>query len=235
MRILICDDDRDIAKKLQKILQCFFQKNSLKIPEIVIFNNGEDLLADSETKDIVFLDVEMPGVSGIYVGNRLKQENPNIIIFIVTSYSEYLDEAMRFHVFRYLTKPLDKHRIFRNMKDALEIYNTTIIKVPIETRDGVYVTSASDIIFVESHGHTVTVHTLQKDYNSVHNIKYWIEQLNMPCFFNSHRSFVVNLKYVSDFDHTLIHLHNNAFEAYLTRRKYTQFKDAYLLYLESTR
>ena len=215
MRILICDDDRDIATQLQKILQCFFQKNSLKIPEIVIFNNGEDLLADSETKDIVFLDVEMPGVSGIYVGNRLKQENPNIIIFIVTSYSEYLDEAMRFHVFRYLTKPLDKHRIFRNMKD--------------------YVTSASDIIFVESHGHTVTVHTLQKDYNSVHNIKYWIEQLNMPCFFNSHRSFVVNLKYVSDFDHTLIHLHNNAFEAYLTRRKYTQFKDAYLLYLESTR
>ncbi len=60
MRILICDDDRDIATQLQKILQCFFQKNSLKIPEIVIFNNGEDLLADSETKDIVFLDVECP-------------------------------------------------------------------------------------------------------------------------------------------------------------------------------
>ena len=235
MRILICDDDTLIIEQLKKYIESYFESNHLKCPELVSFTSGEALLTDKGEKDIVFLDIEMPGMNGIYVGNELKKANRNVIVFVVTSYSEYLDEAMRFHVFRYLTKPLDKHRIFRNMKDALEIYNTTIIKVPIETRDGVYVTSASDIIFVESHGHTVTVHTLQKDYNSVHNIKYWIEQLNMPCFFNSHRSFVVNLKYVSDFDHTLIHLHNNAFEAYLTRRKYTQFKDAYLLYLESTR
>ena len=235
MRILICDDDTLIIEQLKKYIESYFESNHLKCPELVSFTSGEALLTDKGEKDIVFLDIEMPGMNGIYVGNELKKANRNVIVFVVTSYSEYLDEAMRFHVFRYLTKPLDKHRIFRNMKDALEIYNTTIIKVPIETRDGVYVTSASDIIFVESHGHTVTVHTLQKDYNSVHNIKYWIEQLNMPCFFNSHRSFVVNLKYVSDFDHTLIHLHNNAFEAYLTRRKYTQFKDAYLLYLDSTR
>jgi two-component system LytT family response regulator len=43
------------------------------------------------------------------------------------------------------------------------------------------------------------------------------------------------MKYVSDFDHFLIHLYDNQFEAYLTRRKYTQFKEAYLLYLESVR
>ena len=235
MKFAIIDDEKKATDLIETYITEFVTENHFEIQTRVFHNPVEFLESYTKDYDLVFLDVEMPGVSGIYVGNRLKQENPNIIIFIVTSYSEYLDEAMRFHVFRYLTKPLDKHRIFRNMKDALEIYNTTIIKVPIETRDGVYVTSASDIIFVESHGHTVTVHTLQKDYNSVHNIKYWIEQLNMPCFFNSHRSFVVNLKYVSDFDHTLIHLHNNAFEAYLTRRKYTQFKDAYLLYLESTR
>lgn len=235
MRILICDDDRETTAQLKEILHCFFQNNSLKIPEIAIYNNGEDLLNDSEAKDIVFLDVEMPGISGIYAGRKLKQDNPNIIIFIITSYSEYLDEAMRFHVFRYLSKPLDKSRIFRNMKDALDIYNTSVIKIPIETKDGVSVVSAADIIYVEAHSHKVTVHTSKKDYDSIHNIKYWTDKLSMPCFFNSHRSFIVNLKYVSDFDHTLIHLHNNMFEAYLTRRKYTQFKDSYLLYLESTR
>lgn len=235
MRILICDDDMEMAKQLEKILQCFFQKNSLKVPEIIIYDNGEDLLKDSDTKDIVFLDIEMPGISGIYVGNELKKKNENIIIFIVTSYAEYLDEAMRFHVFRYLSKPLDKLRIFRNMKDALELYNTSIAKIPIETRDGVFVVPATDIIFIEAHSHKVTVHTLKQDYKSVHNMKYWMEQLDMPCFFSSHRSFLVNLKHVSNFDHSLIHLYNNQFEAYLTRRKYTQFKDAYLLYLESTR
>lgn len=235
MRILICDDDIDTAKQLEKILQIFFKNNSLKIPDITIYHNGADLLSDTGTKDIVFLDIEMPGVNGIYVGNELKKANDNIIIFIVTSYAEYLDEAMRFHVFRYLSKPLDEQRIFRNLKDALELYNSSVTKIPIETKDGVFVVTANDIIFVEAHSHKVTVHTRQRDYASIHSIKYWLEKLNIPCFFCSHRSFIVNLEHISDFDHSLIHLYNNRYEAYLTRRKYTQFKNAYLLYLESTR
>lgn len=134
MRILICDDDLEIAEQLNDTLNLFFQNNSLKLPEIVIYDNGEDLLADSMDKDIVFLDIEMPGLNGIYVGNELKNKNPNIIIFIVTSYSEYLDDAMRFHVFRYLSKPVDPNRLFRNLKDAIELYNTTVTKIPIETK-----------------------------------------------------------------------------------------------------
>lgn len=128
MRILICDDDLELSQQLEKILISFFQKNSLKYPEIVIYNNGTDLLQDFQSKDIVFLDIEMPGMNGIYIGNELKRQNNNAIIFVVTSYSQYLDEAMRFHVFRYLSKPLDKQRIFRNMKDALALYNNSILK-----------------------------------------------------------------------------------------------------------
>ena len=52
----------------------------------------------------------MPGMNGIYVGNELKKSNPAVIIFIVTSYSEYLDEARRSHVSRYLSKPLEQQR-----------------------------------------------------------------------------------------------------------------------------
>lgn len=59
----------------------------------------------------------MQGVNGIYVGSELKKQNENTIIFIVTSYMEYLDDAMRFQVFRYLSKPLDSQRFFRNMDD----------------------------------------------------------------------------------------------------------------------
>lgn len=235
MRILICDDDKSITIQLEKILKDFFQNNSLKQPDTIIYNCGEDLLLDTGEKDIVFLDVEMPGISGIFAGNELKKQNDKIIIFIITSFSEYLDDAMRFHVFRYLSKPLDKQRIFRNMKDALELYNTTCRKIPIETRDGVFTISTSDIILIEVSLHKVTVHTVKKDFISIHNIQYWKDTLNMPCFFSPHRSFIVNFDHICDFNHSLIHLYNNNFTAYLTRRKYKEFKDAYLMYLESTR
>lgn len=62
---------------------------------------------------------------------------------------------------------------------------------------------------------------------------YWQKTLDMPCFFQTHRSFIVNLKHVTDFDHTTISLCQNQFLAYLTRRKYSSFKATYLMYLES--
>lgn len=235
MRILICDDDILILERLQKYINDFFRNNNLKCPEILSFDSGEALLADKGAKDIVFLDVEMPGVSGIYTGNELKKQNPNAIIFIVTSYMEYLDEAMRFQVFRYLSKPIDKQRLFRNLKDALHLHFTLVRKIPIETKDGVHSTLSTDIIFVEAKERKVIIHTLDSNYESVHNIQYWVEQLSDHCFFQSHRSFIVNMKYVDNFDHTLIHLCEQKFRAYLTRRKYTQFKNAYLHFIECSR
>lgn len=235
MRILICDDDLIIIEQLEQCLKDFFSNRKLKSPDITIYQNGEALLSDTGSKDMVFLDIKMPGVNGIFVGRELKKHNKNIIIFIVTSYTEYLDEAMRFHVFRYLFKPLDKQRLFRNMKDALRLYNTSGAKIPIETRHGCYTAAISDIVAVEACQHKVTVHTVEQDYESIHNMQYWIDTLDMHCFFLTHRSFLVNLGHVSDFDHSLVHLNNRTIKAYLARRKYSQFKEAYLLYLESMR
>lgn len=235
MRILICDDDVIAINELREFINYFFKHNHLKCPEIVSYSSGESLLADKGEKDILFLDIEMPGMNGIYVGNELKRKNRNIIIFIVTSYSEYLDDAMRFHVFRYLSKPLDKQRFYRNMQDAIDLYNTLTIKLPIETKQGVYTVPTSFIITVEAQGRKVILHTTMRDFESIHNMQYWLELLPKNCFFQTHRSYIINFEHITDFDHTLIHLADNHFSAYLTRRKYSAFKEAYLLYLESTR
>lgn len=235
MRILICDDDPLIIEQLQTYIVFWFESNHLKCPELVSFTSGEALLTDRGKKDLVFLDIEMPGMNGIYIGNELKRTNKNVIIFVVTSYSEYLDEAMRFHVFRYLSKPLDRQRFFRNMRDALVIYNRITTKIPVETRQGVFAFPSSQIIAVEAQGRKVIVHTIQQDFDSIHTMNYWLDQLPANCFFQTHRSFIVNFEHVTDFDHSTIHLANQSMTAYLTRRKYNAFKNAYLLYLESMR
>lgn len=235
MRIAICDDDILIIEQLKRYIRTFFESKNIKCPEIISFSSGESLLASKEDKDILFLDIEMPGINGIYVEKELKKANDRIIIFIVTSYPEYLDEAMRFHVFRYLSKPLDKQRFFRNMKDAVDLYNTITVKVPIETKQGVHTLLASSIIMIEAQGRNVIVHTTLHDFESVHNMQYWLELLPKNCFFQTHRSFIVNFEHISDFDHSLVHLADNQFRAYLTKRKYSAFKNAYLLFLESMR
>src|SRR5699024_12023355 len=61
--------------------------------------------------------------------------------------------------------------------------------------------------------------TLARDYESVSSITEWAQRLPENCFFQSHRSFIVNFEHVSDFDHTLIHLCSRQYSEYLTRRK----------------
>lgn len=234
MRILICDDDDYIVEQLQKYIQEFFHRNHYASPEIAAFHDGESLLKDKGEKDMVFLDVEMKGLSGIYVGNKLKQENERILIFIVTSFMEYLDDAMRCRVFRYLTKPLDKERLFRNLKDAIRIYNSATYKIPIETKEGVHTINTSELIFVESISHKIILHTTFGDFESIHPLKYWLDTLPTQCFFQTHKSFLVNFKHVTDFDHSVVHLYNARFTAYLTKRKYNRFKDAFLLYMDNS-
>lgn len=235
MRILICDDDALMVEQLQKYIQKYFEHHRLKCPELVSYSNGESLLADKGDKDILFLDIEMRGMNGIYVGNELKKTNKNTIIFVVSSYFEYLDDAMRFHVFRYLSKPLDKQRFFRNMKDAIDLYNTMTSKVPIETKQGIHTLPSSDIITVEAQGRKVIIHTTSQDFESIHTMQYWADTLPKNCFFQTHRSFIVNFEHIASFDHTLVHMTDNQFHAYLTKRKYSAFKEAYLFYIESKR
>lgn len=235
MKIVCCDDDINIGNQLKEYLQLYFESITAPFPEFCFFNSGEDLLKCADEIDIAFLDVEMPGLNGIQLGEELKRRYPNIIIFIVTSYPDYLDDAMRFQVFRYLSKPIDKNRLFRNMKDALFKYSTLSRKIQIETKNQVTMVYTRDIVLVEAKERKVFVHTKDKIYESIQKMDFWIEKLPSNSFFQSHRSYIVNLRFVSHFDNTLIHLCNDRFTAYLTRRKYVSFKNAYIMYLESLR
>ena len=120
MRILLCDDDVTVIDELQRYLQDFFDGHQVSPPAYAAYTDGESLLSqETGGGDIAFLDVKMLGINGIDVGAALKKRNPNVKIFIVTAYMDYLDEAMKFQVFRYLTKPINKERLFRNMQERI--------------------------------------------------------------------------------------------------------------------
>lgn len=237
MRILFCDDNEDILIILKKYVTEFFHNIGGAQPEYATYNSGDALLESECRADIAFLDVEMPGLSGIHIGAKLKNFNPRIKIFIVTAFPDYLDEAMRFQVFRYLSKPIDKNRLFRNLKDAVYLYNMETKEYPVVTINGIMLCKSEEIVCVEAIDRKVMVHTTDTVLKSVENLDYWKEVLSLPCFFVPHRSFIINMRFVNSVGKDMIVLKygNQRKDVFLTRRKYTQFKDTYLLYLESTK
>lgn len=237
MRIIFCDDDPMVIEQLLSYVSEFFAQLGGKKVEFAYYSSGDALLNAKVRADIAFLDVEMPGVSGIHVGAKLKELNPNIKIFIVTSYPDYLDEAMRFQVFRYLSKPIDKNRLFRNLKDAVYQYNMESREFPIITNEGVFVRRAEEIICVEATQRKVLVHTIDGALQSTQNMEYWRQTLALPCFYMTHRSYVVNLHFVNSIrkDTILLKYRGREMIAYLTKRMYVAFKDTYLWYMESVK
>lgn len=237
MRIIFCDDDPVILEQIQKYVKEFFAGLGYTELEFSAYYSGDEMIRKEFRADIAFLDVEMPGVSGIHIGAKLKERNPRIKIFIVTAYPDYLDEAMRFQVFRYLSKPIDKARLFRNLKDAMYSYNIETCEFPITTTYGVFIRKAEEIICVEVVGRKTVIHTTSEDLMSSKNMEYWRNTLTVPCFYSTHRSYIINMRFVYSIgkDTVILKSANRQIEAFLSRRKYTHFKDTYLMYMESTK
>lgn len=237
MRIIFCDDDPVILNQIQNYVKEFFVGLRCTDLEFAAYRSGDEMIQKESRADIAFLDVEMPGVSGIHIGAKLKERNPKIKIFIVTAYPDYLDEAMRFQVFRYLSKPIDKTRLFRNMKDAIYAYNIETCEFPVITADGVFVRKAEEIICVEIANRKTIIHTIDEKLVSSKNMEYWQKTLVLPCFYSTHRSYIINMRFVYSIgkDTVILKSPNCQIEAFLSRRKYTHFKDTYLMYLESTK
>lgn len=234
MKIVFCDDEVEITEMLTKYVCEFFTMNKLKKPTCLVFSSGEELITDNPKEvDIAFLDVEMSGISGIYAGEFLKKNNPKAKVIIVTSYSEYLDEAMRFNVFRYLSKPIDKNRLFRNIRDAISQIVDESHPVIIDTTDASFVFESSEVICIESLNKEVLAYTTKGLFITKNKMEYFKDKLISKSFFQAHRSFIINLKYVRSYDREsiLLSFDNNEIDVYLARRKYSEFKKAFVMYL----
>lgn len=232
MRIVFCDDNPTILAQMKQYVTEFFSAIGGTQPETVIYLKGEDLLAKETRIDLAFLDVEMPGINGLSLASELMKRNPHCKILMLTAHPEYLDDAMGLQVFRYLSKPIDKDRLFRNLREALRQYNMESVEHMIETPAATLFRRTDEIVCVETKGRKTTVFTVDGTWDSIRNMEYWRSVLIQPCFFVTNRSYIVNMAYVSSFDKESVVLKYNGHEltAYLTKRKYTEFKDRQLLF-----
>ncbi len=236
MRLVFCDDNEDIPAQPQKYVASFFRDNGNISPEYASYTRGDALLAKETFVDIAFLDVEMPGLSGLHVAKKLKEQNRDVILFVVTSYPDYLDDAMRTNVFRFLSKPIDKQRLFRNLKDALRQYSQIAAPITVETQAGTQVLRTDEILFAEVLQRKTILHTSSADLVLLDSYRSLEEKLPVSSFYETFRGILVNLRYVVQIkkDIVILRCFDREFEVYLARRKYADFKKRFDLYLVST-
>ena len=194
MNIAICDDDKSFRDLLEKHLRNYFNDRNISL-NIFQFPSGEKLLENQLLFDLVFLDVEMGNINGIDTGKELKRRNPHNIIFVITSYDGYLDDAFHIRAFRFLSKPLDIVRLYRALDDAAELINNDIIVFyDVKSSSNVRIYT-NDIIYLEIEKKKTKIVTVDNIYYSNEKISVWKNRLNAISFVCPHSSYVANLDY----------------------------------------
>lgn len=235
MKIAVCDDERKYVDEITAYIKEELDSKKIEYT-LSAFESGDDLIAAADDFDIAFIDIEMPGSNGLKAAKHLLEQNPNTIILIVTSYPNYLDEAMELNVYRYISKPIDSGRFLTCLRFAVEKFYSVTKPVTFRIFDEVITISSADIVYLSIEKRKVFLHTVERDIETNQNFSFWQSALDPHLFSSPCQGYVVNMRYVQRFDKnkvTLVH-RGKTFEVYVSKRKYPLFKKAFFSFLEGT-
>ena len=209
MNILICDDNKSESARLKVMLDASGYK--LKI---VVFNNGCDVLDylhSGTVIDICFLDIIMPGISGIALAEEMRTSGYSGEIVFLSSSREYGPETYTVKAFSYLIKPLIPEAVreilkkLENKKKEADVHSI-LIKVSKTMRNVLY----QEISHIEVMNHYVYFRLTDGEeieiYATFHDIA---EQLLSDSrFVQCHRSYIVNMDDIDRIDGRVITMRN---------------------------
>lgn len=229
MNIVICDDERQIAEKLKEKAE-----NLVSFASVIIFSSGDELLRSGCKPDICFLDIQMPGTNGMETARLLRKKYPDTILIFVSGIEEYVFQAFDVGAFHYLLKPFSDEKFAEILSRATEEFEKNSgMKAGSErtimiNRNGIHRKIILDnIIFAEVYNRIVLIHEKNEDTEYYGKLSE-LELVAGNSFFRSHRSYLVNLKYVEKYDSTHIWLTRG--EALIAKAKYPMFVKAFLKY-----
>lgn len=212
IRAIVVDDETPAREELIYILKSF--------KDIEVIGQGghgqEALLLNKELNpDLIFLDIDMPGLSGIEVAEELLKDSHRPFIVFVTAYEKYAIDAFEVNAIDYILKPISESRLEKGLKricksidtkeddylekieNLLSSLNKNQEKLPTRislNHNGTLIPiDVEDIIYASIEDKTTVVYTSKGKFKINSTLNELKDRLNSPKFFRSHRSFLVNL------------------------------------------
>ena len=248
IRAIIIDDEPSAVNVLSLLLK---KKCKDDVEVVATSNSPFDAkpLIEQHKPDLVFLDIEMPGMTGIDVIRNF--ENPTFRIVFVTAYDAYAVEAFELSAIDYLLKPIGADKVVRviqKIKDdigkRLAAMNEQLQqlekildrhssgsenKLGIGTADKIIFVTIPDILYCEAQGAYTHIHLYDgKKILASKPLGDFESQLGVQHFFRIHHSFLINLNRVKEFQRYeggYVLMENNA-KLEVSQRKRKDFLDA---------
>ncbi|MCT4633294.1 MAG: LytTR family DNA-binding domain-containing protein [Firmicutes bacterium] len=197
MKCIIVDDERPSIEELK-----YFIENFSNIEILKSFQDSTKALRylEDNSVDLIFLDISMPGVSGMTIGKIVsKFENSPLIVFI-TAHKEYAVDAFEIEAYDYILKPYSEHKIIGLLRKLDGISSEAGIsdKITLWDNDKMVVIYIGDIDYCKARERETLIFVAGNMYIFNGNITTFMGKLPENMFFRSHRSFILNLDKIKE-------------------------------------
>lgn len=224
MRLGICDDMENTRRQVFEICK-EIQKKTEKSFEIIEFENGEAVINETESLDILILDIQMPGINGIEVKKIAEQQEWGTLIIFLTGFDHFVKAAFGYNVIGFVDKIQLNERLPAELSYAFELYkkrqrSQVFIEDNIDSRTIKYVKSEHIYCkIVQNQGKIELIR------NTISNLE---EKLRIAGFVRVHRSYLVNMNFIDKVCHQKIWIGEK--EIPVSTRRWTLFKTTYAKY-----
>lgn len=213
IRCLIIDDERLAREELKSLLKSY--------PEIEVIGEGKNAsegiaLIKKESPDLVFLDIQMPEMSGFEMLKEL-DDIPQVIF--VTAYDEYALEAFKVKALDYLLKPVHPVELKQTIEriqltqneddftsnshpqfDRKERQLTVSDRVFIKDNEKCFFPRLEEVRYFESHGNYIKVFFSKDKPMILRSLNSLEERLDPNHFFRANRKYIINLNYIENIE-----------------------------------
>jgi DNA-binding LytR/AlgR family response regulator len=197
MRIAVCDDEKVFRDVITEYLKPYKETN----PEISVmeFTCGEDLVAVYEqgsSFDLIFLDVEMAGLSGVEAGQKVRELDGTVLFVFITSHTKYVPEAFILNAFQFLVKPVERQMFNKEFDRAMKTYKKSKSKYSFGYKGKISVLEIKDVIYIETFNRHLKVMTTAGSFEFSGNIAAEEKKLADLYFVRCHKGFLVNMNFI---------------------------------------
>lgn len=207
----ICDDGTNICASLEEMVVQYAEKSKRKM-DVQVWYTGEDLcryLEQGGHLDILFLDIELIKLTGIEVGDfiRNKMEERGMQIIYISNKSSYAQELFKTQPMDFLVKPITMQQIEDSLELAIKLLEKNAERFEFQTGRNYYYISYGEIIYFESEGRKIKIVAVGADkefYGAIGEL----EKKLTKDFLKIHQSYVVNKTHVVKYTYETAEMDN---------------------------
>lgn len=197
VKIAICDDDEAAVALHEKIVKTSLQAQGIGY-EITTYIQSRNLLYDITDDgffyDLILLDIEMPGISGMEIPQQIKGFLPNVRIIFVTSHAEYAIDAFELSIFRYVPKNNLEVKLTAAVTDAAKLIDLEAgQEYTIQTANRMEKIPYKDILYIQRDGKNASIVSGIGTSKVRKSLQQVFDELNAPEFIFVDRGCIVNI------------------------------------------